>query len=88
MLDILVVTGVPIACTGWQTYRGSQSDQRPWYRLVKLYRDASEVFSFFTFASFEGKSITSADPPVFLTQENDAGYSKGYIQDIFVKVES
>ena len=79
----LVVTGVPIARTGWQTYRASELRlPGDGDRLVKLYRDASEVFSPETIASFEGKSITSEHPPVFLTQENDAGYSKGHIQNI------
>ena len=79
----LIVLGVPIARTGWQTYRAAELKlPGDGDRLVHLFRGANEVFSPATMGSFEGKSITSEHPPVFLTPENDSGYCKGHAQNI------
>lgn len=80
----LLALGVPIARTGWQTYRASELklDSLPPDTLIEVYRDASEVFDPATIASFEGKTVTSPHPPVFLTPDNDRTYNLGHTQQV------
>ena len=79
----LICLDIPIARTGWQTYRageigleGNGDDQ------IEVYRSYEEVFDPACIASFEGLTITSPHPPVFLTAENDSAYSKGHIERV------
>jgi len=80
----LVVLGTPIARSGLQKYKASELKLEgvPANQTVEVFRPFNEVFSPTTLASFEGKSITSPHPPVFLTPDNDANYSKGHVQNV------
>lgn len=77
----LVITGVPIARTGYQVYQASELGE-PGSGAIRVYRSPEEVFDVATIASFEGKSITTPHPPTFLTPHNDASYYKGHVQKI------
>lgn len=80
----LVCQSIPIARTGWQSYKASEIDHSHGVGddVVHVYRSPAEVFSPATIASFEGKSITSPHPPQFLTSETDAAYAKGHVQNV------
>jgi uncharacterized protein len=80
----LVLLGIPIARTGIQKYKASELKLEgvPANQTVEVYRPYDEVFSPATVASFEGKSITSPHPPVFLTPDNDSTYSRGHGQNL------
>lgn len=81
----LVILGVPIARTGWQEYKAREigvdypggSDGK-----VQVYRSPDQVFSPATIASFEGKTIVTPHPPVFLTAADDLGYNRGHAQNV------
>ena len=77
----LVCVGIPIARTGWYEYRASELGLAG-EQIIKVHRSPEEVFAPETLASFEGKSITSNHPPVFLTPENDSGYNRGHVQNL------
>jgi hypothetical protein len=81
----LLVTGVPIARTGFQTYRAEEVDKDGSLGLsglVDVYRPKEEVLSPATLASFEGKTITCPHPPQFLTPSNDGHYYRGHVQNV------
>lgn len=78
----LVCKDVPIARTGYQTYKSTELKLEGPERLVSVYRDAVDVFDPAAMASFEGKSITTPHPPQFLTPDNDMGYAKGHVQNV------
>lgn len=83
----LICKNVPICRTGWQDYRavelglGAAEGYRP-EDIVKVYRDEAEVLSPATMASFEGKTVTSPHPPLFLNTTNDAEYNRGSIHNV------
>lgn len=77
----LLCLGIPFARTGFQIYRAEEIGLKG-DREVKVYRRFDEVFNPATLASFEGKTVTSPHPPVFLNPDNDATYYKGHIQNI------
>lgn len=80
----MVILGVPIARTGIQKYKAAELKLEgvPGNQNVEVFRPYAEVFSPQTIASFEGKSVTSPHPPVFLTPDNDATYAKGHVQNV------
>lgn len=77
----LVCLDVPIARTGWQDYEADEIGAASSGR-VRVWRDPKEVFSPETIASFEGKPVTDAHPPVFLNPQNFAGYIRGHAQNV------
>ena len=80
----LICRNVPIARTGEQVYLARElgiRDGDP-ERAVTVRREESEVFAPAAMASFEGKDITDDHPPVAVTPENYALYSKGHVQNV------
>jgi hypothetical protein len=77
----LLCKDVPFARTGFQLYKASELGL-PGDKKVKVYRRFDEVFNPATLASFEGKTVTSPHPPIFLNPDNDAAYYKGHIQNV------
>lgn len=77
----LLCKDVPFARTGFQTYKASELGLKGGEQ-VKVYRPYDEVFQPATLASFEGKTVTSPHPPVFLTPDNDEQYYQGHIQNV------
>ncbi len=87
----LVVTGCPIARTGFQEYSVKDLNQDAARELgvdtsnpgaaIDLYRPASEVFAPEFLASLNGKSITDNHPPQFLNKDNQREFSMGHIQN-------
>lgn len=79
----LICYGVPINRTGTQNYSAGElgldgDTERP----VTVYRLEEDVFSPAALASFEGKDVTRGHPPEMLTAENQAGYSKGHLENV------
>lgn len=77
----LLCKDVPFARTGFQMYKASDIGLKGDHP-VKVYRPYEEVFAPATLASFEGKTVTSPHPPVFLNPDNDASYYKGHVQNV------
>lgn len=80
----LICRNVPIARTGEQVYLARElglNDGDP-ERAVTVRREEREVFDPAAMASFEGKDITDDHPPVAVTPENYALYSKGHVQNV------
>lgn len=79
----LICRNVPINRTGVQVYGagelGLPGDPD---RAVQVYRLEEDVFAPAALASFEGKDITRGHPPEMLTAENQAGYSKGHLENV------
>ena len=79
----LICYGVPINRTGTQNYSAGElglgGDTE---RSVTVYRLEEDVFSPAALASFEGKDITRGHPPEMLNAENQAGYSKGHLENV------
>lgn len=79
----LICRNVPINRTGVQVYGAGQlglpGDPD---RAVQVYRLEEDVFAPAALASFEGKDITRGHPPEMLTAENQAGYSKGHLENV------
>lgn len=75
--------GVPINRTGTQVYTAQELNlegdpERP----VTVYRLEEDVFSPAALASFEGKDITRGHPSQMLNAQNQAGYSKGHLENV------
>lgn len=79
----LICRNVPINRTGTQTYLANELwlDGDP-DRPVTVYRLEEDVFAPAAMASFEGKDITRGHPPEMLNAENQAGYSKGHLENV------
>lgn len=79
----LICRNVPINRTGTQTYLAHELglDGAP-DREVTVYRLEEDVFAPAAMASFEGKDITRGHPPEMLNAENQAGYSKGHLENV------
>ena len=79
----LICRDVPINRTGTQTYLAHELglDGDP-DREVTVYRLEEDVFSPAALASFEGKDITRGHPPEMLSAENQAGYTKGHMENV------
>ena len=77
----LICRNVPLARTGTQDYLGTEIglDKAD---VVKVVRDAEEVFSEAAMASFEGKPVTNDHPPDLLDPETVGMYEKGHVQNI------
>lgn len=79
----LICRNVPINRTGEQTYAARELElpgdpEKP----VTVYRMAEDVFTPAALASFEGKDVTRGHPPEMLSAENQAGYSKGHLENV------
>lgn len=77
----LICRNVPLARTGTQDYLGTEIGLDK-AEIVKVNRDAEEVFSEAAMASFEGKPVTNDHPPVLLDPETVGMYEKGHVQNI------
>lgn len=79
----LICRDVPINRMGTQTYLAHELglDGDP-DRAVTVYRLEEDVFSPAALASFEGKDITRGHPPEMLSAENQAGYTKGHMENV------
>ncbi len=88
----LLVTGCPIARTGFQEYavrdlpreaaKELGIDVSNPSSLIDLYRPPEEVFSPRFLASLEGRPITDGHPPDFITPATFSQYAKGHIQNV------
>lgn len=88
----LICRDVPIARTGWQTYKVSELPKKAADSVgidvsdpnadIKLYRDASDVFHPDALASFEGKTVTDQHPPDFVEPRNFSEYAMGHVQNV------
>lgn len=79
----LICRNVPINRTGVQVYgAGELGLPGEPDRAVQVYRLEEDVFAPAALASFEGKDITRGHPPEMLTAENQAGYSKGHLENV------
>lgn len=79
----LLCLNVPIARTGWQEYGEGETPLEPGENgLVKIFRDASEVFKPQTIASFEGKAVTIKHPQEFISPDNWSYLAKGTIHNV------
>ncbi len=79
----LICRNVPINRTGVQVYgAGELGLPGEPDKAVQVYRLEEDVFAPAALASFEGKDITRGHPPEMLTAENQAGYSKGYLENV------
>ena len=79
----LVCRNVPINRLGSKVYGAGELNlpgdpERP----VNVYRLEDDVLAPAALASFEGKDITRGHPPEMLTAENQAGYSKGHLENV------
>lgn len=79
----LICYAVPINRTGTQMYSAGElglggDPERP----VTVYRLEEDVFAPAALASLEGKDITRGHPPEMLNAENQAGYSKGLLENV------
>lgn len=79
----LICRDVPINRLGIQVYSAGELDlEGDTGRQVNVYRLEEDVFSPVTLASFEGKDITRGHPPEMLDANNQAGYSKGHLENV------
>lgn len=85
-----ICRNVPIARTGFQTYKAAElddpdgmlgNDRRP-DEEVEVWRDPAEVFSDATIASFEGKTFTLEHPDELLDPDNERKHHAGHIQNV------
>lgn len=85
----LICRDVPINRTGTQVYLAGELnlDGDP-EREVTVYRLEEDVFAPAALASQEGKDVTRGHPPEMLTAENQAGYSKGHLENVRRKGEN
>ena len=79
----LICYDVPINRTGTQVYTAGElglsgDPERP----VTVYRLEEDVFAPAAMASFEGKDVTRGHPAEMLNAENQAGYSKGHLENV------
>lgn len=79
----LICYDVPINRTGPQVYTAGElglsgDPERP----VTVYRLEEDVFAPAAMASFEGKDVTRGHPAEMLNAENQAGYSKGHLENV------
>ena len=79
----LICYDVPINRTGTQAYTAGElglsgDPERP----VTVYRLEEDVFAPAAMASFEGKDVTRGHPAEMLNAENQAGYSKGHLENV------
>lgn len=79
----LVCHDVPIARTGTQLYTSDEVPIEPGPDgLVRIGRDADEVFSQATISSFEGKPVTVNHPDEFVNPENWKNLTVGFVQNV------
>ena len=77
----IICFNVPIARTGTYQYLRSECGLEG-SGVVTVYREPEEVFDKKTIASFNGKAFTDTHPPVDVTADNWAMYSKGELTDV------
>lgn len=79
----LICKNVPIARTGVQEYLGQEIGITDKYdQMVKVYREAEDVFEPEAIASFEGKPFTNNHPEPMVDINNLPQYGKGHAQNI------
>lgn len=79
----LLCIGVPIARTGEQVYgEGETPLETADDGTIIIVREADEVFSPYTIASYEGKDVTIRHPLQFVDPKNWLSLSKGHIQNV------
>ena len=79
----LICYAVPINRTGVQVYTAQEVGiPNGGDEAVNVYRLDEDVFSPAALASMEGKDITRGHPPEMLNAENQAGYSKGHLENV------
>lgn len=79
----LICRNVPIARTGVQEYLGQEIGITDKYdQMVKVYREAEDVFDPEAIASFEGKPFTNNHPEPMVDVNNLPQYGKGHAQNI------
>lgn len=80
----LLCLDVPIARTGLQEYAASEVpiDPDETSDIVKIQRDATEVFRPETLASFEGKPVTLGHPDDMVSPKTWAQLAKGVMQNV------
>ena len=79
----LICRNVPINRTGMQVYTAGEANlpgdpERP----VNVYRLPEDVFAPAALASLEGKDVTRGHPTEMLDAGNQAGYSKGHMENV------
>jgi len=79
----IICTDAPIARTGEMEYLARELglDGDP-DRVVKVVREAEDVFDAAALASFEGAYVTDGHPPRLLTAETAAPYVRGHVEHI------
>ena len=77
-----VAVGAVIGRCGMMEYRASELGMTGGDRIVRVWRDPSEVFSKVSMASAEGKPICSPHPSQFVRAENWSSVSKGHLQNV------
>lgn len=79
----IICTDAPIARTGEMEYLACELglDGDP-ERVVKVVREAEDVFDAAALASFEGAYVTDGHPPRLLTAETAAPYVRGHVEHI------
>lgn len=79
---LLLCKNVPIARTGRLLYKDHEIDIKgDNNRVVKIDREASEVFSQSAIDSFNGAAVTWDHPPEPVTPSNWAAYAKGVVSN-------
>ena len=79
----LICRNVPIARTGVQEYLGQEIGISDKYdQIIKVYREAEDVFDPEAIASFEGKPFTNNHPEPMVDINNLPQYGKGHAQNI------
>ena len=79
----LICYGVPINRTGTQMYTaGELGLDGDLERPVTVYRLEEDVFAPAALASLEGKDVTRGHPAEMLNAGNQAGYSKGHLENV------
>lgn len=79
----LVCVGVSIARTGMMDYGPGETPLDPGPNgLVKISRDAKDVFNPKTIASFQGKALTIQHPDAFVHPKNWSQLAKGILQNV------
>lgn len=80
----LICRDAILARTGEQEYRACEiyPDEATNEDIVKVIRDAKEVFSEEAIASFENKPVTCEHPDEDVTPENYKEYAVGFVRDV------
>lgn len=78
----LLCEAVPITRTGDLMYAPGETPIEPGQGQTRIHRDAEDVFTPETLASFEGKPVTLQHPQDFVTPENWRELAVGTVQNV------